>query len=85
MCEASSFQLEDSDAFAPDCGLLLNIAPDHLDRHRTLDEYLAAKLRLFANQAPTDLAVINGADPLLAEVAIPGEATRIDLSARIGE
>ena len=85
VCEASSFQLEDSDAFAPDCGLLLNIAPDHLDRHRTLDEYLAAKLRLFANQAPTDLAVINGADPLLAEVAIPGEARRIDFSTRIGD
>ncbi|MET0926794.1 MAG: Mur ligase family protein, partial [Solirubrobacterales bacterium] len=52
VCEASSFQLEDSEAFAPECGLLLNIAPDHLDRHRTLGEYLDANLRLFANQGP---------------------------------
>ncbi len=37
ICEASSFQLEDADAFAPECGVLLNLAPDHLDRHRDLD------------------------------------------------
>jgi UDP-N-acetylmuramoylalanine--D-glutamate ligase len=85
VCEASSFQLEDSDGFAPECGLLLNVAPDHLDRHRTLDEYLAAKLRLFAHQRPADFAVINGGDPMLAQVAIPGEARRIDFSTRIGE
>jgi UDP-N-acetylmuramoylalanine--D-glutamate ligase len=85
VCEASSFQLEDSEAFAPECGLLLNIAPDHLDRHRTLGEYLAAKLRLFANQGPEDVAVINGADPELAGVEIPGQARRLDFAERAGD
>jgi UDP-N-acetylmuramoylalanine--D-glutamate ligase len=84
VCEASSFQLEDSERFAPECGLLLNLSPDHLDRHRTLEEYLAAKLRLFANQGPADFAVINGADPMLAGVELPGEARRLDFSERIG-
>jgi UDP-N-acetylmuramoylalanine--D-glutamate ligase len=84
VCEASSFQLEDSERFAPECGLLLNIAADHLDRHRTLEEYLAAKLRLFANQGPADFAVINGADPMLAGVDLPGHARRLDFSERIG-
>ena len=45
VCEASSFQLEDTDAFAPECGVLLNLAPDHLDRHGELDDYRDAKLR----------------------------------------
>jgi UDP-N-acetylmuramoylalanine--D-glutamate ligase len=84
VCEASSFQLEDSERFAPECGLLLNIAADHLDRHRTLEQYLAAKLRLFANQGPADFAVINGADPMLPGVDLPGEARRLDFSERIG-
>ncbi|MFL5870523.1 MAG: UDP-N-acetylmuramoyl-L-alanine--D-glutamate ligase [Solirubrobacterales bacterium] len=84
VCEASSFQLEDSIAFAPECGLLLNVAPDHLDRHRTLDDYLAAKLRVFANQGPEDFAVINGADPIVSSAAIPGAAQQIDFSERIG-
>ena len=50
ICEASSFQLEDSTDFAPECALLLNATPDHLDRHRSFDEYLGAKLRIFACQ-----------------------------------
>ncbi|HTC59566.1 MAG TPA: Mur ligase family protein, partial [Solirubrobacteraceae bacterium] len=50
VCEASSFQLEDTLAFAPEAALLLNLTPDHLDRHGTLDAYLAAKLEIFARQ-----------------------------------
>jgi UDP-N-acetylmuramoylalanine--D-glutamate ligase len=84
VCEASSFQLEDSELFAPDCGVLLNVAPDHLDRHRTLEDYLAAKLRLFANQGPDAVAVYDRDEPLLATVAIPGRARRIDFGERIG-
>ncbi len=57
VCEASSFQLEDSDAFAPEAAVLLNLAPDHLDRHGSFDEYVAAKLRIFAHQGNDDLAV----------------------------
>jgi len=58
VCEASSFQLEDTQAFAPEAAVLLNLSPDHLDRHPTYDDYVAAKLRIFANQSPEDIAVL---------------------------
>ena len=60
VCECSSFQLEDSSRFSPECAVFINLAPDHLDRHRTVDDYLSAKLRVFANQANDDCAVYNG-------------------------
>jgi UDP-N-acetylmuramoylalanine--D-glutamate ligase len=65
-CEASSFQLEDTTAFAPETAVFLNLSEDHLDRHGSMDRYLAAKLRIFANQAPGDVAVLNAAEPALA-------------------
>jgi UDP-N-acetylmuramoylalanine--D-glutamate ligase len=77
VCEASSFQLEDSVAFAPECAVFLNLAPDHLDRHADLDSYLEAKLRIFANQGNDDLAVYNGDDPALAGVDLGGCARRV--------
>jgi UDP-N-acetylmuramoylalanine--D-glutamate ligase len=58
VCEASSFQLEDTDAFAPEAALLLNLEPDHLDRHGSMAAYVGAKLRIFANQDADDIAVI---------------------------
>jgi UDP-N-acetylmuramoylalanine--D-glutamate ligase len=57
VCEASSFQLEDTEAFAPDAAVLLNLAEDHLDRHGSFDAYRAAKLRVFAAQPPEAIAV----------------------------
>ena len=57
VCEASSFQLEDTLAFAPEIAVLLNLAPDHLDRHGTFDAYVAAKLQIFARQGNDDIAV----------------------------
>lgn len=57
VCEASSFQLEDTLAFAPEAAVLLNLSPDHLDRHGTLDAYRAAKLEIFARQGNEDIAV----------------------------
>ncbi len=60
VCEASSFQLEDTSEFSPECAVFINLAPDHLDRHGTLEDYLAAKLRIFANQGNDDAAVYNG-------------------------
>ena len=57
VCEASSFQLEDTEAFAPDAAVLLNLAEDHLDRHGTFDAYRAAKLQAFARQPAGALAV----------------------------
>jgi UDP-N-acetylmuramoylalanine--D-glutamate ligase len=77
VCEASSFQLEDSTAFAPECAVFLNLAPDHLDRHRDLDSYLAAKLRVFANQGNDDVAVYNADEPALAGVDLGGCARRV--------
>jgi UDP-N-acetylmuramoylalanine--D-glutamate ligase len=77
VCEASSFQLEDTTAFAPECAVFLNLAPDHLDRHRDLDAYLAAKLRIFANQGNDDVAVYNADDPVLAGTDLGGCARRI--------
>jgi len=80
VCEASSFQLEDTADFAPECGVFLNLAPDHLDRHRDLDAYLAAKLRIFANQGNDDVAVYNADDPALAGADLGGCARRVAFS-----
>jgi UDP-N-acetylmuramoylalanine--D-glutamate ligase len=66
VCEVSSFQLEDAAAFAPEVALFLNLSEDHLDRHRDVDDYLAAKLRIFAHQTESDVAVVNAAEPALA-------------------
>jgi len=77
VCECSSFQLEDSSEFAPECAVFLNLAPDHLDRHHDLESYLAAKLRIFANQGNDDLAVYNADDPELAGTDLGGCARRV--------
>ena len=77
VCEASSFQLEDSVAFAPECAVFLNLAPDHLDRHADLGAYLEAKLRIFANQGNDDVAVYNADDPALAGADLGGCARRV--------
>jgi UDP-N-acetylmuramoylalanine--D-glutamate ligase len=74
VCEASSFQLEDIEAFAPDAAVLLNLAEDHLDRHGTLENYRAAKLAIFAHQPPGTLAIVP-ADLALDDAG--GAATRI--------
>jgi UDP-N-acetylmuramoylalanine--D-glutamate ligase len=57
VCEVSSFQLEDTASFSPEAAVLLNLFPDHLDRHGSFEAYAAAKLRVFANQEPDDIAV----------------------------
>jgi UDP-N-acetylmuramoylalanine--D-glutamate ligase len=60
--ELSSFQLESVDTFRADVALLLNITPDHMDRYATFDAYAAAKYRIFRNQQPHDVAIVNAAD-----------------------
>ena len=77
VCECSSFQLEDTSAFAPECAVFLNLAPDHLDRYADLDAYGNAKLRIFRNQVEGDLAVLNLGDRWLADQRIPGAARRV--------
>ena len=64
--EASSFQLESADTFHPWIAVLLNFSPDHLDRHATVDEYAAAKARIFEQPAADDWAVLNADDPAVA-------------------
>ena len=66
--ELSSFQLETIDRFRPRVAVLLNLTPDHLDRHGDMAGYRAAKARIFANQTPDDVAILN-ADPALDDLA----------------
>src|SRR5213080_4766544 len=97
VCELSSFQLEDVHRFRPRIAVLLNLEPDHLDRHGTFDAYRDAKLRVFQNQTEADIAVVprdfgpisGGAarvefradDALPAEPLIPGEHNRENAAA----
>ena len=76
ICECSSFQLEDSVAFAPEVAVLLNVTPDHLDRHGTFEDYLDAKLRIFANQDPARPRSSTPTTPRSASLEIPGDGTR---------
>lgn len=69
VAELSSFQLETIVAFRPHVAVLLNLAPDHLDRYATLADYYAAKARIFLNQTPEDFAVVNADDPPTLERA----------------
>ncbi len=55
VCEAPASSSRTPTAFAPECAVLLNATPDHLDRHRSFDDYLGAKLRIFANQGNDDV------------------------------
>ena len=70
--EVSSFQLEIIQEFRPDVGVLLNITPDHLDRHASLEAYGRFKARMFENQSEQDAAVINADDPGAAQYAPTG-------------
>lgn len=67
--EVSSFQLEGTSRFHPQVAVWLNLSPDHLDRHPSLDAYVAAKARIFARQEPTDWAVVNADDPVVLREA----------------
>ncbi|MFZ4519154.1 MAG: UDP-N-acetylmuramoyl-L-alanine--D-glutamate ligase [Microthrixaceae bacterium] len=64
--EASSFRLAHSRWFRPRVAVWLNFAEDHLDVHRDLGDYRAAKARIFADQGPDDTAVVNAEDPVVA-------------------
>jgi UDP-N-acetylmuramoylalanine--D-glutamate ligase len=97
VCELSSFQLQDIHKLRPRIAVLLNLVPDHLDRHDSFDSYRAAKLRIFENQTEADIAVVprdfgaipggaerlefGGDDPLPAEPLIPGEHNRENAAA----
>jgi UDP-N-acetylmuramoylalanine--D-glutamate ligase len=71
VAEVSSFQLENIAGFRPDVAVLLNLTPDHLDRHASLEEYAQAKARVFEKQAESDAALINADDPALDALIPP--------------
>jgi UDP-N-acetylmuramoylalanine--D-glutamate ligase len=63
VAEISSFQLETIEGFRPEIGVLLNLTPDHLDRHVTFEEYARVKMRMFESQLERDIALLNADDP----------------------
>jgi UDP-N-acetylmuramoylalanine--D-glutamate ligase len=97
VCELSSFQLEDVHRLRPRIAVLLNLEPDHLDRHASYEAYRDAKLRVFENQTEADTAVVprgfggipggadrvefHGEDVLPADPLIPGEHNRENAAA----
>ena len=97
VCELSSFQLEDVELLRPRIAVLLNLEPDHLDRHGTFEWYVDTKLRIFEAQTEDDVAVVprgfgplpgaarrvefSAGDPLPAEPALPGEHNRENAAA----
>ncbi len=80
--EVSSFQLETIERFHPAVAALLNIAPDHLDRYDSLEDYIAAKARIFENQTADDVAVLNLDDERVAAMAKGLRARRAGFSCR---
>jgi len=68
--EVSSFQLETIQTFRPKIAVVLNVTPDHLDRHRTFAAYVDAKARIFEYQQEDDFTVLNSDDPTCVE--LPG-------------
>jgi UDP-N-acetylmuramoylalanine--D-glutamate ligase len=96
VCELSSFQLEDIHELRPRVAVLLNLEPDHLDRHGTFEAYRDAKLRIFENQTDEDTAIVprgfgevgaarrvefSADDALPAEPSIPGSHNRENAAA----
>ena len=80
--EVSSFQLEGVSTFRPFISVLLNLTPDHLDRHGSMEAYAALKERIAANQRPTDWMVVNADDPWVKKMAEHKQARRVAFSAR---
>jgi UDP-N-acetylmuramoylalanine--D-glutamate ligase len=73
VAEVSSFQLQFAESFHPDVSCWLNLAQDHLDWHPNMGHYAAAKARIWANQGPGDVAVLNAADAAVMAAACDGE------------
>jgi UDP-N-acetylmuramoylalanine--D-glutamate ligase len=82
--ELSSFQLHDAPHLDPAIGVLTNLAPNHLDRYRTLEEYYGDKALLFRNAAPSSVWVSNADDPAVQEMvpAVPGSHLRFSIRGR---
>lgn len=68
VAEISSFQLEGIKKFKPQVSIVTNLTPDHMDRHKTMENYLEAKARIFENQKEDDFLILNWDDPLIKEL-----------------
>jgi UDP-N-acetylmuramoylalanine--D-glutamate ligase len=82
VCEVSSFQLETTETFHPRVAAVLNVTPDHLDRHGSVEAYVDAKARIFLNQTPADCAVLNADDEGAAALAARTKARVVWFSRR---
>jgi UDP-N-acetylmuramoylalanine--D-glutamate ligase len=80
--EVSSFQLHDSPHFAPEIGVVTNLAPDHLDRYPSVEAYYADKRLLFRNATSGSVWVLNGDDPATLELAGDAPGRRVLFSVR---
>jgi UDP-N-acetylmuramoylalanine--D-glutamate ligase len=80
LVEVSSFQLEMTETFHPWVAVLMNLSPDHLDRHASFEDYADAKRRIFRNQTADDWAVINADDPQALALARDARARRLDFA-----
>ncbi len=80
VAEVSSFQLETIQQFKPWISVLLNVTPDHLDRHSTQEEYQLAKQRIFENQTEQDWMVINVDDPIVRALTLNAKARAYEFS-----
>jgi UDP-N-acetylmuramoylalanine--D-glutamate ligase len=80
--ELSSFQLEGIESFHPHIAVLLNLTPNHLDRHASFEAYITAKARIFRNQTPDDWAVLNADDPAVMNLAPSIAARKVFFSRR---
>ena len=80
--EVSSFQLETIDRFRPEIAVLLNITPDHMDRHKTMKNYAEAKARIYENQEAGDFFVYNADDELAASLAAGARSRKLPFSRR---
>ncbi len=80
--ELSSFQLKGTKSFRPCISCLLNVAETHLDYHGTMEDYIASKAKLFANQTEEDVAVINGDDDVCRRLQDAVKASLLPFSAK---
>lgn len=80
--ELSSFQLEDSPSFRPKIAVVLNISPNHLDRHKTLTNYIRAKENIFKNQKGNDFLVLNNDDPTVKRMGVRASSRVVLFSKR---
>ncbi len=85
VAEISSFQLEGAIAFRPHIAAILNLTPDHIDRHRDLATYQATKERIFANQTAEDYLILNYDDPAVRDMAAraPSQIVYFSRTARL--